>query len=658
MRNKTIDRLTLNAFIIALISVMSMVPQVGYLGAGNISITTIHVVVLLFALLFGIREGAVAGLTFGVLSLIRAVILPSSPIDVLFINPLVSILPRVIFGIAAGATFDALRKIQMSKSLRTALTLIALPILTLFHSLITLSTLWIVYHNNELLASFNYWILLSSIFAVNGLLEILISLALTPALAFGIYRGIKSLNFLPLKEELLMMKTQTKFKTLTSPYLEEAIEKIGALVAFDSTYDEATLDEQNPYGKKVTAALKAVEKMAMDDGFEVTNYGNKVVEILYGKGEKNVTILAHADVVPASGEWTSDPYKLRRTKTHLYARGVADDKGPFVASYMALKALRENGMITDYQVRLLVGGNEERGSDCMKYYFKTLKKPQPTFGFSPDASWPLIFGEKGITNFIVVGEIELPKIIKIEGGVATNAVIERCEIISYDPQLENFIKRNAKKYTVEKVDDKFLFVIFGKSAHGSTPEIGLNAGMIALKSVAEFSDNSLLNELVERYSPLDASGLKADAVSQIMGHNTLNVGKVLYTDKILKMDVNFRYVETVKKEVLLDKIQQNSPISLEFEQDSPLLFFDLNSQLVQTLMKSYVEETGDSKSKPLAIGGGTYAKEADNVIAFGMEKKANETKMHDADENIKIKNLKEAMAVYANAIDKLGALCK
>ncbi|MFA7192821.1 MAG: dipeptidase, partial [Bacilli bacterium] len=63
-------------------------------------------------------------------------------------------------------------------------------------------------------------------------------------------------------------------------------------------------------------------------------------------------------------------------------------------------------------------------------------------------------------------------------------------------------------------------------------------------------------------------------------------------------------------------------------------------------------------SKPLAIGGGTYAKEADNVIAFGMEKKANETKMHDADENIKIKNLKEAMAVYANAIDKLGALCK
>ncbi|MFA5503428.1 MAG: ECF transporter S component, partial [Bacilli bacterium] len=355
MRNKTIDRLTLNAFIIALISVMSMVPQVGYLGAGNISITTIHVVVLLFALLFGIREGAVAGLTFGVLSFIRAVILPSSPIDVLFINPLVSILPRVIFGIAAGATFDALRKIQMSKSLRTALTLIALPILTLFHSLITLSTLWIVYHNNELLASFNYWILLSSIFAVNGLLEILISLALTPALAFGIYRGIKSLNFLPLKEELLMTKTQTKFKTLTSPYLEEAIEKIGALVAFDSTYDEATVDEQNPYGKKVTAALKAVEKMAMDDGFEVTNYGNKVVEILYGKGEKNVTILAHADVVPASGEWTSDPYKLRRTKTHLYARGVADDKGPFVASYMALKALRESGMITDYQVRLLVG---------------------------------------------------------------------------------------------------------------------------------------------------------------------------------------------------------------------------------------------------------------------------------------------------------------
>jgi succinyl-diaminopimelate desuccinylase len=30
------------------------------------------------------------------------------------------------------------------------------------------------------------------------------------------------------------------------------------------------------------------------------------------------------------------------------------------------------------------------------------------------------------------------------------------------------------------------------------------------------------------------------------------------------------------------------------------------------------EETGDIESKPLAIGGGTYAKDADNVIAFGL----------------------------------------
>ena len=40
----------------------------------------------------------------------------------------------------------------------------------------------------------------------------------------------------------------------------------------------------------------------VQDGFKATNYDNMVVEILYGEGENNLTILAHADVVP-EGAW-------------------------------------------------------------------------------------------------------------------------------------------------------------------------------------------------------------------------------------------------------------------------------------------------------------------------------------------------------------------
>ena len=38
------------------------------------------------------------------------------------------------------------------------------------------------------------------------------------------------------------------------------------------------------------------------------------------------------------------------------------------------KALKEAGQLGGYQIRFLVGGNEERGSLCMEHYFKTLKK--------------------------------------------------------------------------------------------------------------------------------------------------------------------------------------------------------------------------------------------------------------------------------------------
>ena len=659
MKNKTIARITLNAFIIALIATVSFIPNVGYISliGGQISFTTIHILVLLFAILFGVREGTMAGLFFGLFSLIRAVTMPVSILDPLFINPLVSVFPRLMFGLLAGLVFDGIRMIKKSRALRNTLMFISLPVLTLFHSFLTLSMLWAFNYNNAALAGETYWTVLGLIISINGLIETASALILTPLLAYGIFSGIKGMTFLPLKRELFM-KEKTRFRKLMESHYETAIEKIGELVAIESTYDEETIDSENPFGKKVSSALQYVEEMAKKDNFQVKNYNNQVVEIIYGEGEKNVTIMAHADVVPATGDWTGQPYKMRRTKTHLYGRGVADDKGPLIAAYYAFKMLRDNSLIHGYQVRMLVGGNEERGSACMEYYFKTLKKKQPTFGFSPDASWPLIFAEKGICNFVVSGELNISHIYEIRGGVATNAVIERCLIVTDDPELEKFIKKYSKKYNIETINGKIHITVIGKSAHGSTPEFGVNAGMQVLQSVAEYSGNSKLTQLVNAYLPLDASGLKADAKSKVMGHNSLNVGTINYDGSILKLDVNFRHVEIKEFAEFKAIIEQNSPYSVEFAENSPLLYFGLDNPLIVTLMKSYTEETGDFKSKPLAIGGGTYAKEADNVVAFGMEGKANESRMHDADENIRIKNLKDAMTIYANAIDKLGDLCK
>ena len=71
-------------------------------------------------------------------------------------------------------------------------------------------------------------------------------------------------------------------------------------------------------------------------------------------------------------------------------------------------------------------------------------------------------------------------------------------------------------------------------------------------------------------------------------------------------------------------------------------------------MHVYQEETGDYESKPLTSGGGTYAKEADNIVAFGMQFPGWDSRMHAIDEQVKRVDLVKSMAIYARAIVELG----
>ena len=71
---------------------------------------------------------------------------------------------------------------------------------------------------------------------------------------------------------------------------------------------------------------------------------------------------------------------------------------------------------------------------------------------------------------------------------------------------------------------------------------------------------------------------------------------------------------------------------------------------MQTLLQAYQEETGDMTSAPKAIGGGTYAKEANNLVAFGMEMPGWDSKMHSPGEQVRKADLFKSLAIYARAI--------
>ena len=297
---------------------------------------------------------------------------------------------------------------------------------------------------------------------------------------------------------------KTYYDKLTIKYRKELLKTLAEFVAINSAYDEDTVTERDPFGVGVSEALNYIEALARKDGFEVTNYDNKVVEIIFGRGKKNLTIMAHADVVPAGSGWSEPPFKMVEKKGVLYGRGVADDKGPLLATYYALKALRDAGE---------VGGNEERGSLCMEHYFHTLKKPQPTLGFSPDSDFPLIFAEKGIYTFEVSHALDIPGLISINGGVASNAVIEKCDVRhELDNKFLNFVmdKYHRDEAEIHTSDDITTVTFIGKAAHGALPELGVNAGIMALSALADFTKIPELVQIKKLYTALDASGFKCN----------------------------------------------------------------------------------------------------------------------------------------------------
>lgn len=451
----------------------------------------------------------------------------------------------------------------------------------------------------------------------------------------------------------------TKYDELLKPYREQLIDSLKKFVKINSVLDETTISPEHPFGKGVSEALEFINQLAIKDGFKTKNYGNKVVEILVGDYHENITILAHADVVPEGQGWDHDPFEIKEENNVLYGRGVADDKGPLLASYYALKALRDNGLLGKYQVRFIVGGNEESGSAGVEYYFNELKSKQPTYGFSPDAEFPLIFAEKGIYTFKASGEIKLDDVISIEGGLAPNSVIEKCFIkLHKNSKFASVLNQCKYPYEIKETDDYIEVMIQGVSAHGATPQAGKNAGVEALRLLSIYTNNADLTSVTNCLFDLEGRGLDAYCYSDNMEcGSSMNVGIIEYKENVLSLVINYRYVDTCNIVETKNKIKAKLiPLEIVSGGDSHLLFYEKESDLVRILLKSYQEETGDFESKPMAIGGGTYAKEAENIVAFGAEFPGWNSKMHSIGEGMKKDHLFKAMSIYARAIIELGKL--
>lgn len=437
-------------------------------------------------------------------------------------------------------------------------------------------------------------------------------------------------------------------------FINENLENIKNDIKELVSYQSVLNDDELPFGsenrKVLDSAIKIMDRM----GFKTKNLDYYCGYGEVGQGNELVGIAAHLDIVPVSDGWESDPFVLTERNGKLYGRGVSDDKGAAVLSMYALKYLLDSGYQFKKRFRILLGCNEETGSKCMDYY---MENDEPfSMGFTPDAEFPGIYAEKGVLGCKLVGK---SKIKSISGGGASNIVCNKVSAVisQEDYNLDKF-KKYLDDHKIKYEIDNDNVVVYGKSAHASTPELGVNAINYLFEALknADFNDTYTDNISKNFSLTTDGSLIGLNKFNDDISVTTTNLGVISEEDGIIKCTLDIRFPVKSNQNEFTSKLKTiaNDDFKLEDFDSARPLFYDKNTNWIQALKKAYVDVTNDTDHDLQAIGGGTYAKHLNNIIAFGCQFLDENNHIHESNEELSIDSMKKQIMIYIEAIKNLN----
>ncbi|MDE6557729.1 MAG: Sapep family Mn(2+)-dependent dipeptidase [Clostridia bacterium] len=413
-------------------------------------------------------------------------------------------------------------------------------------------------------------------------------------------------------------------------YFDDVIKNLSALIKFDSS--QAPAVDGKPFGEENARCLDYFLSLASGMGFEVENYDNFVGEVRFGEGE-DFAVLAHLDVVPAGSGWTHEPFggEIDEASRRIWGRGAMDDKGPALIALYAMKALKDEGFKPAKTVKLILGCNEETGWACIDHYNKVAKMPET--GISPDADFPVIYAEKGIVHL----QFEFPAanaaFSGLAGGGAANMVCDYCTANA--PVKSDALEQLGLEYAADTVTSR------GKSAHGSTPEKGVNAIEKMLVYLGLTEMKKLL--FVDKFGLSD--------FEDETGRLTFSPNVIAQKDGKIYVTCDVRYPATYTLKKVLETVDKYGVPYVILHEQAPL-YNDKNSKLITTLLDVYNAVTG-ANAKPVAIGGGTYARALKFGAAFGPEEDGEECTIHQPDEYITFEKIEKCFKIYKLALERL-----
>lgn len=114
-KNKTY-RIAILGILSAFIIIQTFVPFLGNIPIPPLNPTIIHITVIVAAFVLSTKDGMLVGLVWGLARMVKAYTLPASPLDLLlWTNPIIAVVPRVMVGLVAGLVFHAFLKRKQEK---------------------------------------------------------------------------------------------------------------------------------------------------------------------------------------------------------------------------------------------------------------------------------------------------------------------------------------------------------------------------------------------------------------------------------------------------------------------------------------------------------------------------------------------------------------
>lgn len=466
-----------------------------------------------------------------------------------------------------------------------------------------------------------------------------------------------------------------------------------------------------PYGQPCWEVLDCMLEAAKGYGFETENYHYHVGGVFFNRSAncspednchsaccspeagfcsddrsseprrsaaspRRIGIWSHLDVVPAGDNWSFPPFTLTEKDGFLIGRGVQDNKCAAVGVLHAFRCISELFPKLHYEYALYMGCSEENTMDDVKFFADRYE--QPDLSLVADCGFPVCYGEKGIIDVCFTSERALPDyLLDFSAGTASNTIPDRASAT---------LRLTEAETGAEAADSAITVSAKGVSAHVIAPERGKNAIPLLLEKLKAKGMAKGDEDWFDFLMKISADGYgKAAGIAysdEVSGALTGTATRAELSNGVLTVCANYRYpifddiaagkgIAVVEDNSLsdgsrlLDRLEALAGahgFSMKVAKNSKPSYYEPDSAAVTTLTDAFNRITG-LETKAYTMSGGSYARQLDNAIAFGMSMPGKSIykeyegdlrgDYHQANESLNIREYLKAIEIYIQCILEL-----